>query len=520
MTKENIATDLHRETFGATKAADQRLDRIMMLFGFREHYHPVRLAVSVSLAMPEAKVKLDQEESAVPGRKIPAHTLFGDRLDLWLSLIVSSMEAAEPSTREIKEAVRHHWIRGSQLLEIEARNQGNDAARLAAFLAEKAGPVESLRSGGNSVGNSKPESGDFSVSVLFGEVGRNARTDKPVDIQVNRKGVSPHFAIMGQTRSGKTRTGVEVVRQLLNRTGAPVFFVDPNGDWARDGELVAKPELNGGTLATIFPGVAPLDPRSAPIPLDFSALPPGSSESDIQVEAQAFRDAIREALTQMGPKQADALRKVIEEELTASRGAPVSLTNIAEAYPETDSVGAKLNELTRPPLFDPLLKPVEFFAQSRVLTLASTPSNEAKRLAVILTLNALRILVRTWPPGDLDEAGNRRIRLVLLIDEAHLIIPLKSRSLSELIRTAASKGVVIVLLSQSPEDFDRGDDDLLANIGNIGVFASRAASLRNLAKVMGRKVNQEDFAKLKAGHAILSTRSADVPGEVEVIAWK
>lgn len=43
----------------------------------------------------------------------------------------------------------------------------------------------------------------------------------------------------------------------------------------------------------------------------------------------------------------------------------------------------------------------------------------------------------------------------IAIDEAHNYLPCKQPALEKLVREAASKGVAIILMSQSPDDFDQ-----------------------------------------------------------------
>ena len=76
-----------------------------------------------------------------------------------------------------------------------------------------------------------------------------------------------------------------------------------------------------------------------------------------------------------------------------------------------------------------------------------------------------------------------------------------------------------MLLSQSPEDFDKEADDFLSQMGTVAVFASSTQSVRSLRSVMGKRIQPEDLAdgSLPKGVALVKLPGRDPS---KIIAWK
>jgi hypothetical protein len=93
---------------------------------------------------------------------------------------------------------------------------------------------------------------------------------------------------------------------------------------------------------------------------------------------------------------------------------------------------------------------------------------------VTLVLDALDRYLNSLPDAPTDAAGARALRVLCVIDEAHRILGVKLKGLDGLIRLGRSKGGAVVLISQSPDDFEGEDDDLLAEMGLVLALATNA----------------------------------------------
>ena len=164
------------------------------------------------------------------------------------------------------------------------------------------------------------------------------------------------------------------------------------------------------------------------------------------------------------------------------------------------------------------MSPSQFFAESWVIGLGST-TEEAKKLVMFLLLDALAAHVIGQQDSQPDSAGHRVLRHLLVVDEAREILSYKHAALSNLLRKAGSKGQVVILLSQSPEDFDKEEDDFLSQMGTVAVFASSTQSVKSLRPIVNKKVQPEDLndSALAKGIALVK-----LPGRepMKILAWK
>jgi len=100
------------------------------------------------------------------------------------------------------------------------------------------------------------------------------------------------------------------------------------------------------------------------------------------------------------------------------------------------------------PLLDTLLD------QSLIIDLHTLPA--LRELVAFFIIERLYRELKTAPEAPVDPKTNaRQLRTLLVIDEAHNYLPKNNMFLEKLIREARSKGLAIVLLSQSPDDFDQ-----------------------------------------------------------------
>ena len=224
-----------------------------------------------------------------------------------------------------------------------------------------------------------------------------------------------------------------------------------------------------------------IGPPRQPIPLDVLHLA-STDPFDIRQAADRFCESFsRLKGVRVGDRQKDALSGAVERALTRAR--PARLTDIRDSLQaeyqrlgmKHDGVVSLLNGLCRYPLFEPLEDPASFFKRSWIVRLPPNDATEATRgLVINLLLDALDRFLISLPNAPLDSSGNTALRHVLFLDEAHLILGRKLPALSSLIRQVRSKGGIVILGSQSPDDFDGEDDDFLAQMGLVATFATNA----------------------------------------------
>ena len=463
-------TDLPTSTFSTTRSADQLCAELTTQLGWRHRYVAARLAIARSLSLataPRPPTAEEQEDVAIPVRGMQ---LFGEGSDpaTWLALITQRSGGHSMSKPTFRALVTAHWMRGAKLLMDDWEHSGGDMARFVGRLAELANFPDSIGCNQDTIFAPSAPAVTGEVCVPIGEVARELRTDEYVEFALNSAGGSPHMALMGGVGSGKTRTAVHILKAMRRLGSVPLLAFDFKGDLAEG-------------LSAAY-GADVLRPPEESIPLD--VLYVGTDDDTaIKTAAARIRDSIASVKSRRpGGVQSDALREAITMTLRlGAAGGSTTLADVARAlaaeYEERerrpDELTSTLNELTQFTLFSPGRAPADFFSKSWIILLPQDSSEEMRRLIINLTLNALDRWLNALPDAPTN-SGFRALRHVTLLDEAHVVLKTKLPALANLIRMRRSKGGVVLLASQSPDDFEGADDSYLDNMGMTLAFNSQA----------------------------------------------
>ncbi len=455
--------------FHTTREADQQCERLKNALGYKINYLVARLAIARSLALndpPPSEMKDNDDEDS--GRTIRGHQLFGEGPEAaaWVSLLVQRADNPKLSKRDLQALVLSHWKRGAQLLTDDWESMGQSLPRFVDRLAGAAGvpdtsPVSAIQSRLDSAAYATP------VIVPIGEISEDADSGEPVTFPLNAPGGSPHIAIMGGVGSGKTRTAAKILRGIRNLVPVPILAFDFKGDLA-----------SAYSLDTVYNARVVAPPRAA-IPLDVLAI---ADRDDVSLKEAAarFRDSFaRIKRSALGGQQTDILREAVLSVLKSKQ--PATLNDVKEAVKreynrigrKPDEMLATLNELTSFTLFEPKIAPSDFFASSWIISLPPSTPEVVKRLVVNLTLDALDRWLNSLPEAQII-GGHRGLRHLCMIDEAHQILETKLPALGNVVRMSRSKGGIVMLISQSPNDFSNEDDDFLDNVGLTLAFNTQA----------------------------------------------
>lgn len=481
--------------FRATAETDMLAQEVKDILGFGAFNIPGRLAIARSLAVIEAPPRPEGEL----GRVIKGETLFGVGPDLaaWISLLIEHHGAAPESSKELQGLVSAHWTRGMRMLAGEVRSADKDASQFWRRLAESALPATGTISPPDmGAATAEPAAGPIMLKV--GEVGLDAISSEPVAWGLNAPGGSPHSAFMGGVGSGKTRTAAFMLRSLAKQSpSTPLIAFDFKGDMGDRNNALDK--AFGATV---------LSPLDAPIPLDVFALT-GTGKHTITTTALRLRDSLGNLKeSPFGQQQKRRLNDALESALKVH--VPCTLPHIRDALKgiyagenaKEDGAISSLVELCRLPLFEPKFSPEEFFSRSWIISLpANVP--ELVRVAVVsLLTDALERYINSRSDAATDASGNRALRSVCVIDEAHRILGAKLPGLANLIRLGRSKGAAVMLISQRPDDFAGEDDDFLAEMGLIACFSTNANPAQ-VKRILGAGAS---LATLKTGEALVKMR--------------
>jgi hypothetical protein len=307
------------------------------------------------------------------------------------------------------------------------------------------------------------------VVLPVGPVGEDAQTGEPVSFPLNAPGGSPHIAIMGGTNSGKTYCAITMLKRLRTFGTVPLLAFDFKGDLSE-------------RLAPAV-GAEVVSPPRISVPLHVLSVD-GTDEMSLREAAGRIRESIgRVKASKLSGVQSDALREAVFQVLRARLrgGTSATLADVARALTaeyqrrgrNPDELTAALNELTQFVLFAPQMAPAEFFARSWIIKLPQDGTAEVRKLVINLTLDALDRWLNSQPDTPIVD-GRRALRYVCMLDEAHVILATKLPALGNLIRMSRSKGGVIMLISQSPDDFEGEEDGFLDNMGLTVAFNTQA----------------------------------------------
>lgn len=496
--------------FRCTVEIDQIGQRLKDALGAGANYVPARLAIARSLAIPEPPAL----PSGEAGRTIRGENLFGTGEDLstWLSLLVEHAGRPVADLSDLQALVRAHWARGMRLLADVLEEASGDAFEFKRRLAEAALPLGPARSGNTSLAEGDAAAGVLEpvpLVISIGEVGQDTATGEPFAWPLNGPGGSPHAAFIGGVGSGKTRTASFMLRAIRERTPVPLIAFDFKGDLTD-----ANNRLDEAFRATV------IDPPHRAVPIDVLALA-DRSRTGTTLAAQRLRDSLGTLKgAGFGPVQKGLLGDAAERALASH--APCRLPDVlaalrhvyADKDRKEDGAIASLADLCRFSLFDPQLSPSEFFSRSWIIRLTSDLPDLVKISIVTLITDALDRHLNTLADAPVDDRGNRALRIVCVIDEAHRILGVKLPGLSGLIRLSRSKGGVVMLISQSPDDFEGVEDDFLNEMGLIVAFRTNADA-RQVRRILGPSAN---LATLERGHAWAKTSGET--GARRVLAWR
>ncbi len=469
-----------------------------------------RAALGYSLSL-EAAPETGPYDSE--GTEFQEAVFFGEDSTVLLALLRQRL-GRQLKIEETGSIVKLHVERGLRHFNKEYERLNKRGYELLMHLIEQSNPQVKIP--GDYLEKILPPSAeikDFSVTL---ELGQDIKSGEVLNYKLNGPGSAPHIAIMGRNGTGKTRTAISFLSQIASSASyhIPFLIFDyAKGDISTNNVFVKKT----GAVVVSLPGeTIPLAPLSLLYKDDHA----------VHLAARRFRDTIR-SVVRLGPIQSERCLQIITEAYNSFEGGTPDLddlTQLAEQrYEEEgwsdDSLLASLRELTTFPLFQSSNRGAEhdFFRSTHIIDIHHLPE-DLRKLAAFLVLDRLYSEIMSLPDAPLDSDGNRQLRFIIVIDEAHHYLPCRQPTLENIVREVRSKGVAVMLLSQSPDDFDQGRYNFAREMGLAIVFSCVLEKPRMLEAVVGGKINPHLLFQLAAGVAL--TRIPGTKEPLEVRAWK
>ena len=367
---------------------------------------------------------------------------------------------------------------------------------------------------------------DLGGAMLNGEVIEGASVKLPLKM-INRHGL-----IAGATGSGKTKT-LQILAEQLSLNGVPSLLMDIKGD------------LSG--IAVPSAGHPKIDERHEKIGIPFQA---GSSPVEFLTLSEEKGARLRATVTEFGPvlfskildltetqsgiiavifKYCDDnnfplldlkdLKKALQyasdagkEEFAKDYGriATASVGAILRKIVELEQQGAEAFFGERSFDIDDLIR-VDEDGKGMVSILRLTDIQDRPKLFSTFMLQMLAEVYATLP----EEGDSDRPKLVIFIDEAHLVFNEASKALlsqiEAIVKLIRSKGVGLFFVTQNPDDIP---EDVLGQLGLKIQHALRAftAKDRKAIKMASQNYPMTEYYKteqllteLGIGEALVTT---------------
>lgn len=458
---------LQMSRYKSTADADRTLSRLSQASGWQDHVIS-RLAISRSLQDPSPPEAVGRERK---GKELRGETLFHSKRDSaylpWVAAMIAQ-HAGRPFTNddEAVEWVLAHWHRGLELLRQDLEKHAGDFNRLLLDLAREAASsltdVTGRETSDRARSPQRPLPG--SIRPITVPIGRVAPDAEPITITLNdtKRYSNSHVAVSGMSGSGKT----QLVKQMLASaaeacdTSTGIIFIDfAKGDVAADSRFVSA---IGAEVLRLPGDILPIGPFHLP---DYS-------DDSIRLAAEEKREVYSQLFRELGPKQQGRLAEAI-------RGSYEALRNAEDPAPDFAYLQHRLNDVyehdgLQPDSLSELLRRLN--AYRLFWTRGSEPPSRSfhtkrwivdihelgglKQVTAFTLIEQLYREMRSLDDSAVDsQNGLRQVRCILVIDEAQYYLAAKNRFLQGIIREGRSKGFAVMLLCQSPDDFDQPDFD-------------------------------------------------------------
>ena len=351
------------------------------------------------------------------------------------------------------------------------------------------------------------------ADILSVRIGVDKKTATPIVFKINTAN-NPHIGIMGGSGSGKTYFLKHLLQQLRENSHYETHFVI--FDYAK-GDIAGDSTFIMNTKAEV------VDVKRKPLPLNIFA---GAvkTEAEQRSNAEKIVNLFKNVEANIGKVQEDNLYNAI---LNAYKN--------AATYPDFDKIRDELRLLNPKPdsltsILRPLVEQSYFTKSDEMIWLNWTNKtliidlHEIERKDLVCFLILDQIFTELKKLGDAPyskEKGARKIRTVVVIDEAHnfLSVPKRAKILERMIREVRSMGGMVILASQSPDDYNTAQFDFLELLEFPIVLKSTPQSAKFLEQKFSISATQakdllKEIGKLNRGEAFLMNDGKVVLGEL------
>lgn len=433
----------------------QNVKRRLNLTG-QPNYIPMRIAFGRSLQINRNPVFEERNEDilekakAVRGNEQPAISTFEQEERYMFQALLSQKYRRKIDGDEYVDLVTEHVEHGLHVIYYETEKlQGYD------YLAAIASKAESglLKDSIADTQFQPAESGN--TDVLTVRIGVEKKTQKPIEFQINTAN-NPHFGLMGGSGSGKTYFLKHLLRQIRHQSHFETHFII--FDYAK-GDIAADEDFIRESQAEL------IDVKQRPLPLNIFAEA-AKDEKEQKATAERIVGVFKNVEANFGKVQEESLYNAI-----------INGYQNYDPYPDFDVIRTEVQkQVKKADTLTSILRPLveqHYFARSDEYIWGSWTNkslvidlHQIERRDLVCFLILDRVFAELKRLGDAPfnkESGARKIRTVVVLDEAHnfLGVPKRAQILEKMIREVRSMGGMVILASQSPDDYDTANFDFL-----------------------------------------------------------
>jgi len=466
----------------------------------KEFLYTLRIAFARSLQTKENMLELEKAKKAdtVETRDIQIATLVQKDGALFRALM-SQFYQKNLSDDEYDDLLQRHVWHGLSVIDSETEKfKGYE------YLTE----IAKLGVSGTETEKYQVPVSDGYTDVLSIPIGTDERTSQQFVINFNKtdEHTNNYVGIVGKPGSGKTYFAKYFLMKLrdLSRFQTNFIIFDyAKGDIADDSKFVKT------TRAQV------LKVDESPIPVNIFSLS-SLTEKDRRFTAERVVEIVKSVEANIGKVQENNLYNaimsayervksspnpypdfhLIREELELIKDTPDSLTSVFRPLTEHNLFVRRDSQT-----WNTLLDKTIVFDIHRLPAL--------RDLCVYLVLNEVYRQLMQLPDSRVGSASKaREMRTVFVIDEAHHFLRNKKRArvLENTIREIRSKGASVMLLSQSPDDYDQAEFNYLELLEFVFVLGSNPSSHKFLEQAFGLTSSEaksliRDVTELKQGEA-------------------
>ena len=330
----------------------------------------------------------------------------------------------------------------------------------------------------------------------------NEADSEPYSINFNKfdEHSNSHVGVVGTTGSGKTYFIKYLLAKLREASDFKTNFIffDYKGDIYNDTDFIQA------TRSEV------LRVNEHPLPINVFRGKPH------QANAERIVDIVKKVEASIGKVQENNLYNAIVAAYDRTKGTDIPYPDFHLVKQELEAIKATPDSLTS--VFRPLTEHNLFARRDQQLWDSLTDRTviidihelpACKELCVFLTLNEIYDQLKTQGDSRVNtETNTREVRTVIVIDEAHHFLADKKRVsvLESMIREIRSFGGAAILLSQSPDDFDKHDFNFMELLEFVYVLRCTPDSSKFLKQYFGLTSDQannllRDVTGLKTGEA-------------------